>query len=54
MVGFVNPHKVVAQRSAFPIFGNFQNEGVSKLRIESFGHGGLKQSFSQMEGDFDL
>ncbi len=49
MASFVNPHKIVARRSAFPILGNVQNEGVSKVRIESFGHGGLKHSFSQVE-----
>jgi hypothetical protein len=33
MVVFVNPHKVVARRNAFPILGNVQNDGVSKVRI---------------------
>jgi hypothetical protein len=32
MVGFVDPHKVVVRRSAFPILGNAQNECVSKVR----------------------
>jgi len=54
IVGFVNPQKVVAQRNAFPIFGNAQNEDVSKVRTKNFGHGGLKHSFSQVEGDLDL
>jgi hypothetical protein len=49
MVSFVDPHKIVVQRSAFPILGNVQNEGVSKVRIENFGHGVLKHSFSQVE-----
>jgi hypothetical protein len=53
-VGFVNPHKVVVQRNAFSVFGNAQNEGVSKVRTKSFGHGGLKHSFSQVEGDLDF
>jgi len=54
MVGFVNPHKVFVRRNAFPILGNVQNEGVSEVRIESLGHGRLKQSFSQVERDLDL
>ncbi len=32
MAGFLNPHKVVVQRSAFPILGNAQNEGVLEVR----------------------
>jgi hypothetical protein len=32
MVGFVNPHKVVVQKSAFLILGNVQNECVSEVR----------------------
>jgi hypothetical protein len=32
MAGFVDPHKVVAQRSVFQVLGNAQNEGVSKMR----------------------
>jgi hypothetical protein len=54
MASFVNPPKVVAWRNAFPILGNVQNEGASEVRIESLGHGGLKQSFSQVERDLDL
>jgi hypothetical protein len=54
IIGFVNLHKVVAQRNAFSIFGNAQNEGVSKVKTKSFGHGGLKHSFSQVEGNLDL
>ncbi len=46
MINFVDPRKVVAR--------NVQNEGVSKVKTESFGHGGLKHSFSQVEGDLDL
>jgi hypothetical protein len=30
-----------------------QNEGVSKVRTESFGHGGLKRSFSLVKRDLD-
>jgi hypothetical protein len=45
--GFVNPHKVVAQRHAFLILGNVQNDCV-------FGHARLKHSFSQVERDLDL
>jgi hypothetical protein len=54
MARFVDPHKIVVQRNAFSILGNVQNEGVSKVKIESFGHGSLKHSFSQVEGDLDL
>jgi hypothetical protein len=54
VASFVDPHKVVVQRYAFLILGNVQNEGVSKTRIMFFGHGGLKCSFSQMEGYLDL
>jgi hypothetical protein len=53
-VGFVDPHKVVAQRHAFFILGNVQNDGVLELRIKSFGHAWLRHSFSQVEGDLDL
>jgi hypothetical protein len=54
MVGFVNARKVVAQRSAFTILENVQNDGVSKVKTKSFGHARLKHSFSQVEGDLDL
>jgi hypothetical protein len=54
MVIFVDPHKVVAQRSAFSVLGNVLNDGVLKVRIESFGHARLKYSFSQVEEDLDL
>ncbi len=54
MASFVDPHKIVAWRNAFSILGNVQNEGVSKVKIESFGHGSLKHSFSQVEEDLDL
>ncbi len=32
MVGFVDPHKVVIQRSAFLVLGNAQNECVLEVR----------------------
>jgi hypothetical protein len=32
MVGFVDPHKVVVQKSAFPVLVNAQNECVLKVR----------------------
>jgi hypothetical protein len=54
MAAFVDAHKVVAQKNAFSVLGNAQNEGVSIVRIESFGHGGLKRSFSLVERDLDL
>jgi hypothetical protein len=54
MDGFVNPHKVVVQRYACLVLGNAQNEGVLEMKTKVFGHGGLKCSFSQMEGDLDL
>jgi hypothetical protein len=54
MVGFVNPHKFVAQRIAFLTFANAQNGSVAKMKVESFGHGGLKHPFSQVQGDLDL
>jgi hypothetical protein len=53
MVVSVNPHKVVAQRNAFPILGNVQNDGISERRIIFFGHARLKHSFSQVEEDLD-
>jgi hypothetical protein len=54
MVGFIDPHKVILQKNAFPILGNVQNDGVSEARIESFGHTWLKHSFSQVERDLEL
>jgi hypothetical protein len=51
MVGFVNPHKVIARRSAFSTFPRAQHEGESKGGTES---GGLKHQFSQVEGDLNL
>lgn len=48
MVGFVNPRKVVYQRNAFLTLANAQNGSVSKMKVESFGHGGLKRPFSQV------
>jgi len=54
LVGFVDAHKVVAQKNAFPVFGNAQNEGVLEVRTESLGHGGLKHSFSLVERDLNL
>ncbi len=52
MASFV--HKVVIQRRAFLVIRNAQNEGVLEMRTKFFGHGGLKCSFSQMEGDLDF
>ena len=37
MVGFVNPHNVIARRSAFLAFLNAQNEGESKDRKKNEG-----------------
>ncbi len=54
LVGYVDAHKVVAQKNAFPVLGNAQNEGVSEVRTESLGHGGLKHSFSLVERDLNL
>jgi hypothetical protein len=54
IVVFVNPHKVVAQRSAFRVLGNVQNDGVLKVRTECFGHARLKHSFSQLEKNLNL
>jgi hypothetical protein len=54
MVGFVNPHKVVFRRNAFLTLTNAQNGSVSKMKVESFGHGRLKHPFSQVQGDLDL
>jgi hypothetical protein len=50
--GFVNPLKVVVQKNAFLILGNIQNEGVSKVRIESFDHGGLNTLIFTSGGKF--
>jgi hypothetical protein len=47
VVGFVNPHKVVVQRSTW-------NEDVSKIRTKSATYGGLKQPFSQVENNSNL
>jgi hypothetical protein len=54
IVVFAYPHKVVAQRSAFLLLGNVQNDGVLKVRTESFGRVGLKHSFSQVEENLNL
>jgi hypothetical protein len=54
MAAFEDAHKVVAQKNAFLVHGNAQNEGVSKVRTDTFGHGGLKRSFSLMERDLDF
>ncbi len=51
MVGFVDPHKVVARRSAFSAFPRAQNGGELEGGLESER---LKCQFSQMEGDLDL
>ncbi len=51
MTSFVDPHKVVARRSAFLALPNAQNEGESIGGVES---GRLKHQFSQVEGDLDL
>jgi hypothetical protein len=53
MAVFVNPHKIVAWRNAFPVLGNVQNDGVLEVRTNVFGHARLKYSFSQMEEDLD-
>jgi hypothetical protein len=47
MVGFVDPHKVVAWRSTFSVVASVQNESVFK----SVGHGELKLPFSWVERD---
>jgi hypothetical protein len=52
IIDFVDPLKVVVQRSAFPILGNIQNESVSEVKTKHFGHGRLKHSFSQVEGNW--
>jgi hypothetical protein len=54
MVGFVDPHEVVVRKNAFLVLGNVQNDGVSEVRIEIFGHAWLKHSFSQVERYLDL
>jgi len=48
MAGFVDAQKVVLKRMHFQ-FLEMLNEGVSKMRTESFGHGGLKRSFSLLD-----
>jgi hypothetical protein len=48
MASFLNPHKVVAWKSAFPVLENAQNDGVSEVKTKSFGHARLKHSFSQV------
>jgi hypothetical protein len=48
IVRFVDSHKIVVQRNAFSTLQ------MHKMRIKSFGHGVLKCSFSQVEGDLDL
>jgi hypothetical protein len=32
MVGFVDPHKVVVHKNAFPVLANVQNECVSDVK----------------------
>jgi hypothetical protein len=54
MVGSVNAHKVVVQKSAFIVLENAQNDDVSKMKTKSFAHTRLKESFSQVEGDLDF
>ncbi len=51
MAGFVDPHKVVARRSAFLTLQNAQNGVESIGGVEN---GRLKHQFSQLEGDLDL
>lgn len=48
MAKFVNSHKIVVQRNAF------SNLQMRKMRTKSFGHGGLKCPFSQVEWDLDF
>jgi hypothetical protein len=45
---FVDSHKIVVQRNAFSTLQ------MHKMRTKSFGHGGLKCPFSQVEGDLNL
>jgi hypothetical protein len=35
MASFVDPHKIFVKRNAFIVFGNVQNEGISKMRTKS-------------------
>jgi hypothetical protein len=51
---FINPHKVVVERMHFFALANAQNESFSEMRIESFGYGRLKHSFSQIKRYLDL
>jgi hypothetical protein len=51
MVRFVNPHNLVARRSAFSTFPSAQNEDESKGGVENER---LKHKFSQVKGDLDL
>jgi hypothetical protein len=53
MAGFVDAQNVVLKRMHFQ-FLEMLNEGVSEMRTESFGHGGLKRSFSLVKRDLDL
>jgi hypothetical protein len=53
-LGLIDPHKVAVRRNTFLALGSAQNESVSEMRIESFGHGRFKCPFSQVERDLDL
>jgi hypothetical protein len=47
----MDPHKVIAKRSAFSAFPNAPNEGESKGREKNER---VKCQISQVEGDFNL
>jgi hypothetical protein len=51
MASFVDPHKVVARRSAFSAFPRAQNGGELEGGLEI---GRLKWQFSRVKGDLDL
>ncbi len=50
LASFVDPHKVVARRSAFSALPSAHNGGELEAGVES---GRLKCQFSQVEGDLD-
>jgi len=46
--------KLLLIKTNFAALASAQNENVLKMRIESYGHGGFKHSFSQIEEDSNL
>jgi hypothetical protein len=54
MVEYVDSQKVAAKKNNFATLASAQNENVLKMRIEGFGPGRFKDSFSQIKEDSNL